>query len=143
MQKYNTLTIKSIYILYIWQDNTIPVKEAKSLGMELGFAISYSTNMRRIGISPTLNLLNPDDSKALILELFCEFEIHPEDWDKMIEGKKLTIPKSFVEYLLSQAVGTLRGVLYCKTEDTEYSFFVLPSINVSAIVKDDAAFTLE
>lgn len=117
--------------------------DADKIGMELGFNVNYSMNMHRIGVSPMITLLGENSQKLLILELFCEFDIHPDDWGKMIDGKKLVIPKGFLGYLISQSVGTLRGVLYCKTEDTPYSIFLLPSINVSEMVQNDAEFELE
>lgn len=120
-----------------------PKEEQGSIGIEWGFNISYSMNMHRIGVTPTLTLLDEQNQKLLILTLFCEFDIHPEDWQTLIKGDKLVIPKGLLEYFISQTVGTMRGVLYCKTEDTPYSFFVLPSINVSEIVQTDAEFTIE
>lgn len=120
-----------------------PKGEQSSIGFEWGFNVNYSMGMHRIGITPTLTLLDEQNQKLLILSLFCEFEIHPDDWQAMITGKKLIVPKNLIEYFISQTVGTMRGVLYCKTEDTPYSFFVLPSVNVAEIVQTDAEFVIE
>ena len=120
-----------------------PNNDSDKIGMELGFNVNYSMNMHRIGVSPMLTLLGENNKKLLILELFCEFEIHPEDWEEMIDEKKLVVPKDFLEYLISQSIGTMRGVLYCKSEDTPFSTFVLPSINVSNLIQTDAEFNLD
>lgn len=117
--------------------------EIDEIGIELGFNVKYSMDMRRIGVSPLLTLKSENDDKLLILELFCEFEVHPDDWQGMITDNRLIINKDFLGNLISQSIGTLRGVLYCKTEGTSYSNFVLPSVSISELVNTDAEFKLE
>ena len=117
--------------------------EIDEIGIELGFNVKYSMDMRRIGVSPLLTLMSENDYKLLILELFCEFEVHPDDWQGMITDNRLIINKDFLGNLISQSIGTLRGVLYCKTEGTSYSNFVLPSVSISELVNTDAEFKLE
>ena len=117
--------------------------EIDEIGIELGFNVKYSMDMRRIGVSPLLTLMSENDDKLLILELFCEFEVHPDDWQGMITDNRLIINKDFLGNLISQSIGTLRGVLYCKTESTSYSNFVLPSVSISELVNTDAEFKLE
>ena len=117
--------------------------EIDEIGIELGFNVKYSMDMRRIGVSPLLTLMSENDDKLLILELFCEFEVHPDDWQGMITDNRLIINKDFLGNLISQSIGTLRGVLYCKTEGTSYSNFVLPSVSISELVNTDAEFKLE
>ena len=34
-------------------------------------------------------------------------------------------------------MGTLRGVLHAKVENTPYNMFILPTINVTELVKED------
>ena len=117
--------------------------EIDEIGIELGFNVKYSMDMRRIGVSPLLTLKSENDDKLLILELFCEFEVHPDDWQGMITDNRLIINKDFLGNLISQSIGTLRGVLYCKTEGTSYSNFVLPSVSISELVNTNAVFELE
>lgn len=117
--------------------------EIDEIGIELGFNVKYSMEMHRIGVSPLLTLKSENDDKLLILELFCEFEVHPDDWQGMITDNRLIINKDFLGNLISQSIGTLRGVLYCKTEGTSYSNFVLPSVSISELVNTDAEFKLE
>ena len=40
-------------------------------------------------------------------------------------------------------VGTLRGVLHAKTENTEFNEFFLPTINVTDLIKEDIRFNLD
>lgn len=40
-------------------------------------------------------------------------------------------------------IGTTRGVLHSKTENTPFNSFLLPTLNVMELVKKDVVFKLE
>ena len=48
-----------------------------------------------------------------------------------------------MKHLSVITVGTARGVLHAKTENTPFNKFVLPTINVTELVKEDVSFDLE
>lgn len=52
----------------------------------------------------------------------------------------LVIPKGFLRHLAMLTVGTSRGILHAKTEGTCFNKYVLPTINVTLIIKEDATF---
>jgi hypothetical protein len=39
-------------------------------------------------------------------------------------------------------VGTTRGVLYAKTENSPYSKYIVPTINVAEMIEKDAIFEI-
>lgn len=80
----------------------------------------------------------------LILETACHFEISPEAWNAFFDEEKniLTLPKGFASHLLMLNIGTSRGVLHCKTEDTVYNQFMLPTINVNSLINKDVVIEL-
>lgn len=80
----------------------------------------------------------------LILETGCHFQISPEAWDKFYEKdkNKITLPQGFASHLVLLNIGTSRGVLHCKTEDTIFNQFMLPTINVNTLIDKDVAFEL-
>ncbi len=86
----------------------------------------------------SLELLS-DDSKLLICELECAFEIEANDWEQLKnkDGNKMIVQRNILEYISVQTIGTMRGVLYTKTEKTPYSIFIIPPINVSAMNIED------
>lgn len=78
----------------------------------------------------------------ILIEVCCEFDIHPDDWKNMIIGDDIVIPKETLEILTVQTVGVTRGVLFCKTEGTPFNVFILPPINVASMIKKDIKISL-
>ena len=80
----------------------------------------------------------------LILETGCHFEISPEAWKEFYDEKKKTLklPKSFAGHLLMLNIGTSRGVLHAKTEDTYFNQLILPPLNVNRLINDDVIIDL-
>jgi len=82
-------------------------------------------------------------SAFLIIEISNHYKIEQPAWDKMLKNnEKLMVPKDFATHLLVLTIGTLRGVLHAKTEDTEYNQFVLPTLNVSEFLQEDIELDL-
>jgi hypothetical protein len=75
----------------------------------------------------------------LIIEVSCMFGIKPDSWDSIYNGEKLVLilPKVIATHLLVLVIGTTRGVLHAKTENTPYNRFFLPTLNVSENIKED------
>ncbi len=89
-------------------------------------------------VAPSVRFLFEKDKEPIILiEVCCEFDIHPDDWKNMIIGDEIVVPKETLEYLTAQTVGVTRGILHCKTEGTPFNVFILPSINVASMITDD------
>jgi hypothetical protein len=53
------------------------------------------------------------------------------------ELEQFTLPKSIATHFVVLAVGTLRGVLHAKVENTFLNGFLMPTINVTEMVKED------
>jgi hypothetical protein len=79
----------------------------------------------------------------IIIETGCHFQILAEAWFQMKDEEKntLNVPQGFLSHLAVITVGTARGVLHSKTENTCYNKYVLPTINVAELIKDDAVFS--
>ena len=58
------------------------------------------------------------------------------------EKKELIVPKGFISHLVMISIGTTRGVLHSKTENTIYNKFLLPTINVNELIKEDVKFNI-
>ncbi|QXP74665.1 hypothetical protein H0I31_00695 [Tenacibaculum sp. AHE15PA] len=85
-----------------------------------------------------------EKSPIIILKLNCEFEIEENAWKGFIGAKnKLKFKKGFLQHLGVITLGTARGVLHSKTENTPYNKFFLPTINVIDIITKDESFDLE
>ncbi|MBN8652681.1 MAG: hypothetical protein J0L67_14710 [Cytophagales bacterium] len=78
----------------------------------------------------------------LKVEVSNHFQIAPASWKKFLRDNVTTlIPKGFMVHLGMITVGTARGVLHTKTEGTRFNEFILPTINVMDMIKDDVTFT--
>ena len=84
-----------------------------------------------------------DSKPFLIIEASCHFSISDSAWADMLnsETNSLVVPKGFLCHMAMLTVGTSRGILHAKTEGTCFNKYVLPTINVTDIIKEDAAFS--
>ena len=57
------------------------------------------------------------------------------------ESNLLKVPKGFLSHLAVLTIGTTRGILHAKTEGNCFNKYVLPAINVTEIIKEDAIFS--
>ena len=75
----------------------------------------------------------------LIIEVRCFFQIEDKDWESLFNSKNNTvhIPKGFITHLAMLTVGTTRGVLHAKTENTPFNRFILPPLNITDYIKED------
>lgn len=85
------------------------------------------------------------DEQKLLLKLRTEnqFKVKPEDWTAFENDNILTIPKGFLVHIAMISVGSARGILHCKTENTPFNVFVLPLVDVAAMIVEDEHFELE
>lgn len=86
-----------------------------------------------------------DKTPFIVLETSCFFKIRNQAWDafKNKDKTKLTVPVGFIRHLIMLTVGTARGVLHSKTENTLYNNFLIPTINVTEIIDSGVTFELQ
>lgn len=117
--------------------DTVP-QENLTYTVELGF--KCATEAKRLGCDFLVEFSH-DDNPLIKLSVFCEFDILPDDWDRQIADGRLTIRKNDLGFFANQTVGVARGVLFCKTEGTPFSQFIIPPINLVSLITDD--FSIE
>lgn len=78
----------------------------------------------------------------MVLQVLCEFSIHPGDLQNMTSENKVTIPKTTLDYFIAQTVGTARGILHCKTEGTPFNGVIIPPMNVTSMLDSDMVIEL-
>lgn len=111
--------------------------------VDISTELSFVANLedRVVGVIATFSY---EQAKKTFLKLSvnCQFQLIPETWENCIQDEKLVIPKALLAHLSMLTVGTSRGVLFAKTENTIFNVYILPTINVSAMIKEDAVFEL-
>lgn len=83
-----------------------------------------------------------EEKLAIILQVMCEFQIHPDDLKEMESEGRIVIKKKLLEHFLVHTVGTARGILHCKTEGTSFNNVILPPMDVTQIIKSDMIINL-
>ncbi|MGI5914645.1 MAG: hypothetical protein ACOX5K_08015 [Bacteroidales bacterium] len=83
-----------------------------------------------------------NEKPFLVVEVGCHFVIKPESWEKQLNKAQntLVVPVGLVQHLAVLTVGTTRGVLHAKTENTSFNKFFLPTVNVAEILVNDQKF---
>lgn len=122
----------------IFEEN-YPSKKESNLTCEFQFKIDKINS--QIGVFLTLEFIQ--SKKVFIkIQVSCHFKINEESWTCFANENesKVIIPKEFLAHLAMITVGTTRGILFSKTEGTPFSIYIVPTINVAEMVKEDAIF---
>ena len=107
--------------------------------------VSFSVNIdfgidkeQKLIISNVKVQFEQNKSVFLIIEVSNQYIVDDTAWNEQINIKnKYIIPKGFATHLMVLTIGTLRGVLHAKTENTEFNRFILPTLNVSELIDSD------
>ena len=86
------------------------------------------------------------EEEKMILKLVtnCNFIVENNSWEKLkTEENKISLPKGFLSHLATISMGTTRGILHTKTENTIFNHFTLPLINVKEMIQEDQPFEIE
>ncbi len=80
----------------------------------------------------------------LKIHVSCHFKLEEKSWNSFIikNESKLVIPKKLLAHLAMITTGTARGVLFAKTEETTFSNFIVPTLNVAEMISEDAVFNI-
>lgn len=122
----------------IFEEN-YPSKKESNLTCEFQFKIDKINS--QIGVFLTLEFIQ--SKKVFIkIQVSCHFKINEESWISFVHENesKIIIPKGFLAHLAMITVGTTRGILFSKTEGTPFSIYMVPTLNVAEMVKEDAIF---
>lgn len=119
-------------------------KEGDLVDLKAGLRFGMNLDNRIISVMFSANLIQ-EKSSFLVIEVGCHFNITPEAWDSFYNESKaeLVVPKGFIGHLVMLTIGTTRGVLHSKTENTPFNSFLLPTLNVNELVKKDVVFKVE
>lgn len=105
--------------------------------------LRFGANDKEKLIAVFANFSFESESKPfIVIEVGCHFLIENSAWFEMLdeESNSLKVPKGFMSHLSMITVGSTRGVLHTKTENTCFNKYVLPTINVADMIKKDAVF---
>ena len=78
----------------------------------------------------------------MTIQVNCNFEISQESFNSLIIDDNIIVPNKFIAHMAMITVGTSRGILHSKTEGTIFNKYILPTINVSQMLPEDAIFEI-
>lgn len=107
--------------------------EPSTDNIQLNLNIPIRTNYQERTIAVGANIQFLEDEKPFIIaEVFCHFIIEESCWNTLTEAgtKDAVLPKGLVNNLVRIAISTSRGALCAKTENTPFSKFFLPVIEM-------------
>ena len=113
--------------------------------ISLNTKINFKINSKNKQVGAFVGFSFDQNKKTfLIIQVSCHFKIEETSWKTFLETdpSKVVIQKGFLAHLASLTVGTARGVLFAKTEGTPFNKYIIPTINVAKIIKNDATFPL-
>ena len=113
------------------------VKEA-NLEMSVDLSFSVDIDNLIIGVSSKV-IFSTSEKMIVLLEVLCYFKIREEDWNSFMQDSNIKFPVDFLRHLSMHTIGTARGILHSKTENTSANCIILPPINVAQIVTEGLA----
>lgn len=120
--------------------------EEKFEKIALGNKIRFGINFKQKTITVLfLAKFTQKELPFLIIEVGCHFSINETAWNSFLDEPKtkLIFPRGFISHLVMLTIGTTRGVLHSKTENTLFNRFLLPTLNVNDLVKEDVVFDIK
>ena len=81
-----------------------------------------------------------DENLLLTTEVHCIFDIREDGVIQLKEQGRVVV--DFLRYLATIAIGTVRGIIHTKTENTVLNSVVVPPINLVEAIKEDFVFKL-
>lgn len=115
----------------------------KDVNLETILQFKIDKYNKQIGVFLGFNYIQ---GKQIFLKIMvsCHFRIKENSWNGLVLAKEgiLKVPRGFLAHLAMITIGTCRGVLFAKTEGTPFSKYIIPTINVEDIVKEDFSFDL-
>ncbi|MEP6263005.1 MAG: hypothetical protein ABJ092_15620 [Gillisia sp.] len=112
-----------------------------NLFTSIGFGLDIDDNT--ITCSVRFNFEKKKDQPFLILEVQALFEIEKNDFltkVKQLDNSYL-IAKELAVHFAVLTVGSARGILHAKTENTIYNEYLLPTIDITQLIPEDIVLT--
>lgn len=117
--------------------------EKENIQLGVGFEFGIDPDHRVIANIVRFELLT-QNNPFLIIHVRCDFSVEENAWEEFscVKTKSICFPKGFITHLSVLTVGTARGILHCKTENSRFNEFFLPTINVTDFVNEDVSFEM-
>lgn len=103
------------------------------------FKFMLNPNLKQLGTFAHFDF-KQNDYIIMKIVVSCHFGIDPKTWDSFKNNGKITLPQDFITNLAMITSGVARGILAVKTENTPFSNYLLPLLDITNIIKSDVTF---
>ena len=112
-----------------------------STEMEAAIRFGIDRSIRLVGVYTKITFLQ-EGKPFLLVEVRCDFQIEATAWQTLInkESDQLVLPLGLVQHFGVLSIGTTRGVLHAKTEGSPFNNYLIPTLDVTQLVKSDVFF---
>jgi hypothetical protein len=139
--KFALLKIKTEQFAILQENYKENKKEIK-----VNFGVNFSSihKDRIVAVKFSVKFLQAKNP-FILLDVVCFFQIEKVSWDGLFneDNSAIIIPKGLARHLSIFVVGTTRGVLHTKTENTPFNNFSLPTINLNELIFEDILLKIE
>ena len=109
----------------------------KEVTVDSEFSFGVNTEVKNI-LCVTKLSYRQDENLLLTTEVHCIFDIREDGVNQLKEQGRVGV--DFLRYLATIAIGTVRGIIHTKTENTVLNPVVVPPINLVEAIKEDFVF---
>lgn len=109
----------------------------KEVTVDSEFSFGVNTEVKNI-LCVTKLSYRQDENLLLTTEVHCIFDIREDGTNQLKEQGRVVV--DFLRYLATIAIGTVRGIIHTKTENTVLNSVVVPPINLVEAIKEDFVF---
>lgn len=115
--------------------------ESEDIELSTSIDFGFDEENPLIGLNISFQFIQ-DEQPFLLLTVQNVFQVEEEAYISLIDENVLTIPRGFASHLAAMSVGTARGILHEKTNNTRFNDFIIPTINVTNLVTEDILFDM-
>ena len=81
--------------------------------------------------------LSKSKAAFITIQVVCSFQLAQKDFNKLLHAAVLKIPVDAAQQITMHTIGTTRGILHSKTENTPFNDFPVGLIDIQDIVNED------
>ena len=111
-------------------------EEGKKVELNTGIKFGTDKQAKVVAVS-TLFRFKQQNHIFLLIEISCFFGLETATWELSQKEEELVLPKSLAQHLVMFTIGTARGALHSKTENSPFNRFFIPPLDVTELVQTD------
>ena len=109
--------------------------------VDAGIQFRAAPNDPAVAVVLTIQFLQ-DEQPRIKLDVLCAFAIEREDFERCRNDQQVVYPRDFMIHLVMLTIGTARGILHARLEQTPYARTILPPLDARKMVAEDVVFDL-